>query len=135
MTEQEKLSLIIELISRQQGSIDAHNDKVEQILSQMPFDHLQQHDLLRLHLAHIPAPKDHGDDHEFTQSMKKHVGTIVDVIVKSVGVAIVTILGLGIVAWMVKNNGIADHMQRHPQEIRQQIQIRRRWLQLRQLRG
>lgn len=116
MTEQEKLSLIIELISRQQKSLEENNQRFDQVIKQMPFDHLQQHDLLRLHLAHIPTPKDHGDDHEFTQSMKKHVSSIVDVIVKSIGVAIVTLIGLGAVAWVVKNNGLDQQFKRHPTE-------------------
>lgn len=107
MTEPEKLTLIVELISRQTKVMEENNQRFDAVIKQMPFDHLQQHDLLRLHLAHIPTPKDHGDDHEFTQSMKKHVSSIVDVIVKSIGMAIVAVLLLGIGAWVMQNNGVS----------------------------
>lgn len=119
MTEQEKLSLIIDLISRQQKALDENNQRFDSVIKQMPFDHLQQHDLLRLHLAHIPGPKDHGDDHEFTQSLKKHVNTIIDVVVKAVGMAIVAILSLGLVAWVIQTSGVHMPTKYYPQETRQ----------------
>lgn len=115
MTEQEKLSLIVDLISRQTKIMEENNRKFDAVLNQMPFDHLAQHDLLREHLAHIPPPKDHGDDHEFTASMKKHVGSIVDVVVKSVGYAIVALLLLGVGAWVMENSGNAYHLKSTPE--------------------
>lgn len=122
MSEEDKFSLIIKMLNEQTRMIEENRKCMEEgiksINSQMPFDHLPQHDLLRLHLAHIPAPKDHGDHHEFTESWRRNMGLITEVIVKSVGYVLVAAMGLGVIAWVAQTNNIV--VSQHGQPTTQQ---------------
>lgn len=97
-SEFERYNRLIDLIVEQHKKMDAFTALV-------PHDHIEQHEAIKNHLAQSPAPKEHGDHHSFVAGMQKHVGSVIDILVKTIGYSIAGAFALGVIVW-VANVGI-----------------------------
>lgn len=98
MADSEVLAQILRVLEENRKASEAAHKLTQE---QLPFDHIAQHDLLRIHLTHSPDAKEHGEDHTFTNGMRRRTDGIVDVVVKSIGVAIVICMCAGAAAWVM----------------------------------
>jgi len=111
MTEIERYEKVMAAIKENNEIITSQRAEFENLVSRviraLPEDHNEQHNKIRTHLAMSPEPKEHGEHHEFTQSLQKHFNSVIEVIVKSIGYVIVAALLLGAGAWVmnVTNGG------------------------------
>lgn len=114
MSEEDKFNIILGMLKQQTGMIEdnrkASDENFKKMVDKMPFDHLAQHDLLRTHLAMSPDPKIHGDHHDFTDTLQKHMATIVSTFIKGIGVVLTAIFLLGIGVWVMERSSAVSQI-------------------------
>lgn len=68
-----------------------------ELAKRLPFDHNDQHDLLRIYLTHSPEPRVHSEDHTYIKNSRDRMGKLISSIISALGPIILAAFLLG--AW------------------------------------
>lgn len=83
------------------SSVKIDSDNVREIVTDMlPKDHAQQHIDFQRFLEHSPDPKEHGDHHDFTESVRSKIEHMIVAIFKALGGIIFIALAIGLYTWV-----------------------------------